>query len=172
MTPEFSRLYALDTIGTAVRTETIVAAPGECAALATRFGLISIEHLKATAQLVSTTLGYTAKGQLTAGITQSCIASAAPVVDVISEAFTIRFIAEAEMGEGDEIELDANDCDVMAHDGRMLDLGEAVAQSLALALNPFPRAKGAADLLREAGVVGEDEVVTGPFAGLKGLLNP
>lgn len=171
MTPEFSRAFALDTIGTAERLEKIAAAPEECAALAKRFGLISIEGLSATAYLVGTTLGYAAKGKLTAHVTQSCVASAAPVADRISEAFIIRFMAEEDMREGDEIELDANDCDVMAHDGRTLDLGEAVAQSLALALNPFPRAKGAEKLLRQAGVVGEDEAITGPFAGLKGLLD-
>ena len=48
------------------------------------------------------------------------------------------------------------------------DLG-AVAETLALSLDPFPRAPDADAVLRAAGVLSEDEAVTGPFAALKGL---
>ena len=44
---------------------------------------------------------------------------------------------------------------------------------MALALDPFPRAPGAEEALRAAGVIGEGEA--GPFgalAGLKAKLNP
>jgi uncharacterized metal-binding protein YceD (DUF177 family) len=172
MTPEFSRLYPLDTIGSAPRKVEITASAEECASLARRFDLVSIDTLTAQATLVQTALGFTATGKVSAILTQSCVATASPVVETIAEAFSIRFIAEGEINQGDEIELDADDCDVMFHDGRALDLGEAVAQSVALALNPFPRAADAEGVLRKAGVVPEGEEARGPFAGLKGLLSP
>jgi uncharacterized metal-binding protein YceD (DUF177 family) len=170
MTPEFSREFPLDGIGAVPRLVSVEANQAECAALAVRFGLVSIESLSASAHLSSSTRGYVATGTLSAAVTQSCIASAAPVAAKIKEPFTIRFSAPDEVGEGDEIELDADDCDMMEHDGRALDLGEAAAQTLALALDPFPRAKGADAILRAAGVIAEDAAVTGPFAGLKDLV--
>jgi uncharacterized protein YutE (UPF0331/DUF86 family) len=48
-----------------------------------------------------------------------------------------------------------------------IDLGEAVAQTMALALDPFPRSTNAEAALREAGVISEEEA--GPFGALKGL---
>ena len=52
-------------------------------------------------------------------------------------------------------------------DSGAIDLGEAAAQTLALALDPYPRSPGAAAALKEAGVIGEGEA--GPFGGLAAL---
>ncbi len=69
--------------------------------------------------------------------------------------------------ETEEIELSDEDCDMVALDGEWIDMGETVAQSLALNLDPYPRAPDADATLRKLGVLSEDE--TGPFAALKGL---
>ena len=56
-----------------------------------------------------------------------------------------------------------------------IDLGEAAAETLLLALDPYPRAPNADAVLREAGVKpeGEEEREPGPFAALAALkLNP
>ena len=37
----------------------------------------------------------------------------------------------------EEVELEADDCDEIEFDGTQFDLGEALAQSLALAIDPF-----------------------------------
>jgi uncharacterized metal-binding protein YceD (DUF177 family) len=60
----------------------------------------------------------------------------------------------------------------MFHDGQTIDLGEAVAQSLGLALNPYPRSLEAERALKAAGVKGEEDAqpVAGAFASLKDLL--
>jgi len=55
----------------------------------------------------------------------------------------------------------------MFHDGQLIDLGEAVAQSLGLALDPYPRSPNADALLKAAGVKREDEA--GPFGVLASL---
>ena len=51
------------------------------------------------------------------------------------------------------------------------EIGEAVAQTLLLALDPYPRSPAAEAALREAGVKSEEEasVEASPFAALKGL---
>ncbi|MFM9853148.1 MAG: YceD family protein [Sphingomonadaceae bacterium] len=168
---EFSRAFRLDTIGTTARSVTIEASVDERAALAQRFGLVALDSLTATATLVQQSTAIIASGMLDAALTQSCIASAEDVPAIISEPFSIHFVASlADDETPDELELLADDCDSVEHDGQSVDLGEAVAQSLGLALNPFPRCAEAARILRAAGVLSEDEVVGGAFAGLKGLL--
>ncbi len=53
------------------------------------------------------------------------------------------------------------------HDGQAVDLGEAIAQTLGLAINPFPRAPNADEVLKAAGVMQAEDA--SPFARLKGL---
>lgn len=55
----------------------------------------------------------------------------------------------------------------MFHDGAFVDVGEAVAQTLALALDPYPRAPDADARLAAAGVT--VAVEAGPFGALAGL---
>ena len=167
---EFSRPFALDSIGDAPRTVSISATPEECAALAVRFGLAGVRALSAAAKLVAQGDAYLVTGNMAGSFIQLCIATDEPVPASVNEAFEIRFVSPQHAIAADEIELASDDCDMMEHDGQSLDLGEAAAQTLALALNPFPRAANADTILAKAGVVGDDEVVTGPFAALKGML--
>ena len=53
------------------------------------------------------------------------------------------------------------------YDGAAIDVGEAVAETLSLSLDPYPRAPGAEEALEAAGVKSEEEA--GPFAALAGL---
>jgi uncharacterized metal-binding protein YceD (DUF177 family) len=169
--PEFSRRVPLDRIGSAGISERIEADAGERAALAGRFGWIGIEALSAEMVLVERAGGVDVEGRLQASLNQPCVVTGDPVPAVVDQKFRVRFVDPAILasGEEDEVELSESDLDVMEHDGGALDLGEAVAQTLALAVDPFPRSDAAAARLKEAGVVGEDEVEKGPFAGLKGL---
>jgi uncharacterized metal-binding protein YceD (DUF177 family) len=167
MTPEFSRCFRLDTLGPGARSETIAATPDECAGLAKRFGLILVGSLSAQAQLIKKQDGFVATGTYRADAIQACVVTGDPLPVHVSEPFTVRFVAVDAPIEAAELELDAADCDVMDHDGNMIDLGEAVAQSLGLALDPFPRGPNAQRRLREAGVLAEGEA--GPFGVLKGL---
>ena len=167
MTPEFSRPFRLDELGGAPRSVTIESTEAERAALATRFGLLSIENLSASAEMTREGEVVSAKGRLTASVVQPCVASGEPVPAIIAEDFTLRFVPAAADPEAEEIELDESALDEIDYEGGAIDLGEAAAQTLALALDPFPRAPGADEKLREAGVIGEGEA--GPFAALKAL---
>lgn len=167
MTPEFSRPVRLDAIGATPRTETLVADEAECAALARRFGLRSIGRLEANASLTCDGDAVAVTGRLRAEVEQSCVASGAPVPAAIDEPFALLFRPQPASGADEEIELDARELDVLFHDGQVIDLGEAVAETLALALDPWPRAPGAEAALREAGVKNEGEA--GPFGALAAL---
>lgn len=166
--PEFSRPVRLAGLGDAPRTETVEADAAERGALAARFGLLAIGRLTAEARLVRTGDTVACAGRLAAAVTQACVASGEPVAATVDEPFALRFVPEQAGGDPDEeVELDAADLDTIAYRGSAIDLGEAVAQTLALALDPFPRAPGADAALREAGVTDED--AAGPFAALKAL---
>lgn len=165
--PEFSRTVPLDRIGSAAARHEIAATPQECAALARRFGLVAIAALSAEIALQLRDGAVMAEGRVRGSVTQSCVASGEPVVAQIDAPLAIRFVA-AGQATPEEIELDADDCDEMPLDGQAVDLGEAAAQTLALALDPYPRAPTAEEALKAAGVI--DETRTGPFAALDALL--
>ncbi|MDB5736817.1 MAG: hypothetical protein JWO65_485 [Sphingomonas bacterium] len=171
--PEFPRPVRLDELGGGPRAISIAADEAERAALARRFGLQGIVSLEADATLHREGEAVLATGRLRARATQSCVATGEPVPARIDEPFALRFepagndaLEEMELGEGD--------LDILPYEGSAIDLGEAVAQSFAIALDPFPRVADAETHLRAAGVLTEEEaeaarVEASPFAALKGL---
>jgi uncharacterized metal-binding protein YceD (DUF177 family) len=168
VTPEFSRLYRIDTLGPSPRAVAVEAEEGERAALAERFGLVSIHSLSAQASLSRREAAVTAEGIVRAAVTQSCVATGRPVEAQVEAPFRIEFRPPPGDGAGEEeVELGEAELDVTFYEGESVDLGEAVAETLSLALDPYPRAPGAADALRAAGVKSEGEA--GPFAALAAL---
>jgi uncharacterized metal-binding protein YceD (DUF177 family) len=168
MTPEFSRPVRIDTLGAEPRPLSIEADGQERQALAGRFSLAGIDLLAAEVALTRDGDLVTASGRLTARVTQSCVATAVPVESSVDEEFRILFRPQpARAAEEDEIELSAAEMDVVFYDGASIDIGEAVAESLSLSLEPYPRAPDAEALLREAGVKSEAEA--GPFGALAAL---
>lgn len=166
--PEFSREVRLDAIGSTPQTLSIAAEAEERAALVRRFGLLALESLTADLFLVHDDQGAALTGQMRAEVLQACVASGVPVAARIDEPLAIHFRSEPEAGRPDEeMELGEGDLDVMFITGGAIDVGEAVAQSLALALDPFPRAPDAEAALKDAGVKSEAEA--GPFAALAAL---
>lgn len=165
MTPEFSHPVRLDEIGREPVSIRLSAKQAEREALCRRFGWLALNRLDASLTYHRAGEVIQVSGTLSAQVTRPCVASNLPVEESIKAPLHVRFVAD--LGGDEEIELDAEECDTIEHDGRVVDLGEAVAQTLALALDPFPRAAGADAVLKEAGVIGEGEA--GPFAALKGL---
>lgn len=167
MTPEFSRPVRIDTLGSKARSLAIEASPEERAALALRFDLVAIDELRAEMELARRSDEVSAKGRLVAAVVQSCVATEAPVPARIDEPFQILFQPEPAYGAEVEIELSEAECDIVFYEGGMVDVGEAVAETLALTLDPYPRAPEAEEALRAAGVKSEEEA--GPFATLASL---
>ncbi|KQT34921.1 hypothetical protein ASG29_01875 [Sphingomonas sp. Leaf412] len=169
MTPEFSRIERLDAIGGEERRVAIAADATERAALAARFGLVSVDRLEGVLTVVREGHGIAVRGRVTADVVQACVATGEPVPAAVDEPVALLFVASNAVGE-EEIELAADALDTVEIEGGGIDLGEAAAETMALALDPFPRSPVAAAVLKEAGVKSEDEVATGPFAGLKQAL--
>jgi len=170
MTPEFSRPERLDTIGERDRSVTFAATPEERRKLAARFAILSVDLLEARFTIRRETAGIVAKGHVTAKVVQACSVTDEPLTATIEEPVALRFVDDFGAVEG-EIELSDDALDTVPIDGGAVDLGEAAAETLALALDPFPRGPNAAAALRAAGVISEDEYQpVNAFSGLKAQL--
>lgn len=146
----------------------ITADAAERAALAKRFGLISIDRLSAEVTLVPDGTAVLANGTLKASVVQSCAVSGEDLPVRIEEPLALRFVPEAEMvAEEEEIELTEEELDEIPFTGRSFDLGEAIAQSLALAIDPYATGPKA-DEVRASGKIG-DAAASGPFSALAKL---
>lgn len=168
MTPEFSRRIDADTVSDAPRRIEIEADAEERRRLAGRFRLKAIDRLRATIILSRRAGIIHAEGEVDAAVTQSCVVTDEPLAVDVAAPFAVRFVpGSAAAGSDEEIELSADDCETLPLDGPGIDLGELAAESLALALDPYPRAPGADDALNRAGHAGDTG--SGPFAGLKAL---
>lgn len=163
---EFARPARLDTIGTAPRTVVIEAGAEERTALAARFGLATLGALKAELTLRREGAAFLVTGRVTGRAEQICVVTGEAVPAKIDEAVALRFVTE-DAPESDEIEIGADALDTLFLDGGAIDLGEIAAETLALALDPYPRGAGAEAALRAAGVLREDDA--GPFGALAAL---
>lgn len=178
MIPEFSRVIKLSDIGSASRPERIEAQPAERAALAERFALASLDRLTADLTVRREAAGVRVKGRIQADAAQICAVSAEPVPAAIDEPVDLLFASDSPTVRPDEeIELAAADLDIVPLDGEAVDIGEAVAQSFGLALDPYPRAPEAVLAAARAKLLSEEEAEAlasaekgagNPFRRLKG----
>ena len=146
----------------------LIANEGERAALSRRFGIVRIDRLEADLVLSRRDRDVEVKGTLEADIVQPCAVSAEDLPVSIRETISFRFVPEAEHRVPDEeIELDADACDEIEYNGSHFDLGEAVAQSVGLAIDPFATGPDA-DRARQLPELSGQEKES-PFAALKGL---
>ena len=164
--PEMSRPHAAESIGVSPQGFRFEASADERRALARRFGLRSVDRLIASGRLrrVENTV-ILLEASFEADVVQSCVVSLEPVAQQMAESFTMRFASRTE-DESGELDLDplAEDPPDPIVEG-IIDVGEAVAEHVALALDPYPRAPDAE--LPEIGQ--EDEGARHPFAVLRTL---
>lgn len=167
MADTFAHRLAVDTIRGGDRID-LSADQEERSAVTDRLGLASLSCLKAHAMLDRDGSEVRARGRVQASLEQACVATGEPVAEMIDEPFDLRFLPSPEAGSPDqEIELSEDECETIFYDGRAIDLGSAVADTLALVIDPYPRSAGADAALKEAGVLSEDQA--GPFAALAKL---
>lgn len=166
-TPEFSRPVSLARLGREPLRQEIAANAEECAALARRLDLVSLDRLSAIVELARQgdgTILLTAS--FAADFVQSCVVTLDPVPGAVAETFALRYGPpewEPETGgEDDEPAFEPLS-------GNAIDIGEAVAQELALALPPFPRVAGTS-IETEFGADAEERREPGLFAGLARLV--
>jgi len=174
MTDRFAHRLKLDQVRDGERVE-LVADEAERKSVAERLGLSDLDCLQAHATLTRKKDLIEADGRIVASLTQSCVVTGVPIPSHVDEHFSLIFMPEPQTSRSDEeVALGPADCDVIFYDGGIIDLGSAIADTLALSLNPYPRSAGADAALKEAGILSEAEA--GPFAALaqlkKGSDNP
>jgi uncharacterized metal-binding protein YceD (DUF177 family) len=197
VTPEFSFPIDITTLPAIGRSYPIKASPEECALVAARLGLQSIGAIHAVLEMTPASKGMIkVTGTVEADVVQTCVVSLAPVPAHVEDAISATFVTEdraaadalkkerakarkspskkAEEDEEEVIGLQGDDPPEIARDGR-IDLGEVAVVHLALALDPYPRAPGAAfDAQVWADEPEKDEkpTVVSPFAALAKLKKP
>lgn len=134
------------------------ASPDECRALAGRMGLPAICSLDCRFVLTRDGTTVAAEGELRARVLQVCVVSLDEFDSLVEDRFVVRFVPAGRQTEVIDPEAE----DEIPYDGTAIDLGEAAAEQLALALDPYPRKPGA---VLEA----EPLQRPSPFAGLEGL---
>ena len=170
--PEFSRSMAVDHLGEAAVLKEISATEEERAALARRFELLALDRLDAdlTIERLPGKGVIRVGGHFEADVTQACVISLQPVPVHISQDFTQLYALAPETPVTREhvIDAEADDPPEALGPGG-LDLGEAVVQQFALALDPYPRAPEARPLSTPDWEAPPLPEVSGPFAILKDL---
>jgi uncharacterized metal-binding protein YceD (DUF177 family) len=170
MTDRFAHHLRLDQIRDGERLD-LVADESERRTIARRLRLDGLDRLEAHVALGREGPVVRAEGRLVASLDQNCVVTGEPVAAHVDEPFELVFMPEPPAGGLDEeIELGSGDCDVVFYDGSAIDLGDALADTLALSLDPYPRSAAADAALKEAGVMSEAEA--GPFAALARLRKP
>jgi hypothetical protein len=144
----------------------------ECRELASRFNLVAIEALSAEGVLRPEASGRRVRveGRLVADLVQTCVVSLDPVPAHIDAPFERLYgwDVDDEWQEGlEEIHLDlASELPAERLTSDVLDLGEVVAEQLALELDPYPRKPGALFTGCDSQLGGNDPGTAKPLEGL------
>ena len=138
-----------------------VASDKELKSLATRFKFLDVLSLSAELTICKSARDcWDVAGQLTGVVVQACSSTGVPLretVDFLIEERYVRFVGnqkevEVHMGVAEPLENEA------------INIGELLAQSLAIAVTPWPRAPEAPETYTSG-----EELLEHPFAGLAAL---
>jgi uncharacterized metal-binding protein YceD (DUF177 family) len=149
-------------------------------ALASRFDLLEVCGLRGHGRLERRGAELVLRGWLEADVVQECVVSLEPVPARVRQPVERRYrlggtsaAARTRFEPHGTVVLEDDEDDVEPVIGREIDLGEAFAEELGLALEPYPRAPAAAAL--ESGdlgphvSVGSEDRPDKPFAALRQL---
>jgi len=146
-TPEFSRPFDITKLGKQAQHQTIEATPAELKALASRMKLPAIHSLSATLDIQPWKKGQIrVHGALQASIDQECVRTldifTSSMEEPVERVYARRDRRNAPEHDR-EIEIDplaGDEPDLI--EGEKIDLGELVAETLALSLDPWPKKPG------------------------------
>lgn len=143
------------------------ATPQERADLAELFGIISIDLLSFSGTITREGEdGLRLKGRLRATVVQSCIVTLRDVKTKLDEVVERLYSPDI---DPEDIDLDSDEEDAVEPLTRTLNIGLVATEATALALPPYPKAKGVGtgDLIAETGA--DDPEPEKPFAALAAL---
>lgn len=166
MNPEFSR--RIDVRNLPAGPLRLEADAGELVALAKRIGIEAVERLTAEVTLLPMGGAVQVTGRIEAAVIQACGISNEPFAVRVSEPLTLHFVQGITPHKPDEeLEIDAAACDEIEFEGTQFDLGEQIAQTLSLAIDPYATGPNAERVRQEAEL--GDEAGSGAFAALAAL---
>lgn len=151
----------------------VTASEAERRRLAAAYDLVDVAALSATAALTPGPRGsIEVEGRVVADIVQTCVVSLVPVPQHIDEAFHLRFVRASDAAPapkpGAEVVIDPAMPDPPEIlDGQTIDVGALAEEAFVLAIDPYPRAPGAA--LPPEATETPDRTADSPFAVLAGL---
>ncbi|SDD61087.1 YceD family protein [Kordiimonas lacus] len=124
----------------------LVATEAQCKDLAERFDLVAVAELSGTLSVwdAGADSGIHIKGSIAAKLTQRCIASLKPVEESFETDFELMLVNPemADRMDDEGVYLDPEAPDYDALEGDVVPLGEVLAQTLSISMNPYPRAEG------------------------------
>jgi hypothetical protein len=172
MAPEFSRLLQVERIPAAGTEEVIEASPEEREALARRFDVPAILSLVARVKAVPWRRGgVEVRGEVEAEVEQVSVVSLESFTSRVSEPLVRYFQAENAPGHRPgvlSVESLEDEPDVIS--AGAIDLGELAAETLALALDPYPRKPG--EVFAQKGEDTAEDRPESPFGVLSRLKRP
>jgi uncharacterized metal-binding protein YceD (DUF177 family) len=170
---EFSRPVLADPARERIHIR-IEATVAERAALAARFALPALDSLTAEGELRARPgERWAFRARIRASLAQTCVVTLEPTPRTVDEHVEILF-APAGREDPQDLDVGEEEAEPLPADGR-IDAGEIVAQSLYLALDPFPRSDAAAwsDRIEDRPAPPAEGAEAGrqsPFATLAGRL--
>ena len=165
---EFSYPVEVARIPTTAMKIELEASEKERAALAKRFGIPSVNSLKASVVLKALGGGRVrVTGSFDADVTELCVVSLDPFDERVRDSFSVLYsTGNEELSlKTNEIDFDADEKEEkdVIENGR-IDVGELVAEYLSLALDPFPKRPGV-----EFSAYFEEDKAENPFSVLEKL---
>ena len=169
--PIFDAVIRIDKLPVSGRSVVVDASESERAAIAEAMKILSVKQFSATLSIVPLRGGLRAQGHLDASVTQASVVSFEPVAETISEDIDRVFLPGPRESKpptpGAEVFIDLENDDFPDHiDGPEVDLSDLLLETLALALDPYPRRPG--ESLDTLGVSVNDAEES-PFAKLARL---
>jgi uncharacterized metal-binding protein YceD (DUF177 family) len=138
---ELCRPVAVDRIGPDGLEVEVRASEAECGALARRMAIPAVLECVCRFSLSAAPGGVVlAESHLRARVVRECVLSLDAFESLTEERFRLRFVPAGRESNDDDPDSD----DEIAYHGGTIDLGEATAEQLALALDPYPRKPDAA----------------------------
>ena len=183
--PEFSRVKTVAELAGGANNLRLEADDAERAALAKRFGLVSLDAFSVIwSSRAWRRDGVTLTGRMTADYVQSCVVTLKPISVHLDEAIEFNCLPESSIEQLEEdgeliVVFEEEDAPEPIVDGRV-DLGELASQTLATAIDPYPKSADAGQANLDAqspvnGAGGENPAPSEdrlkPFAALEKLKN-
>jgi uncharacterized metal-binding protein YceD (DUF177 family) len=145
--------------------------PAECEAIAAILGALQVSALSFKGAVRPVGRGdFELEGRLSARVTQPCVVTLEPVLTVIDQTVTRRYLADYELPTEAEAEMPEDDSAEPL--GDVIDPAAVMVEELALALPDYPRAPGAElpeTVLAPPGKAPLRDSDLRPFAGLASL---